>query len=135
MISRQFSQSRLRISIAIGEPIGEPGPHSREELDGVGLDLHAAAAAVALLATSQIGVDVARDQRDTRRSAFKDRDQCRAVRFAGGCESKHLRNYVTRSPVASVLRYPFSVSDPFKSAQSEKKTKSPAVRPSSRSLH
>ena len=60
MISCQFFQSRLWISIAIGEPRVSPARTPERNSIGVLLDLHAAPAAVALLAARELGVDVGR---------------------------------------------------------------------------
>ena len=87
MISCQFFQSRLRMSIAIGEPSVSPARTPRQELDRVALDLHAAAAAVALLAAGELGVDVGGEQGEPGRHAFEHRDERGTVRFAGGGEA------------------------------------------------
>ena len=88
MISCQFFQSRLRMSIAIGRADRLAGAHAGQKLDGVPLDLHAAPAAVALLAARELGVDVGREQRNARRHSFENADEGWSVRFAGGGEAK-----------------------------------------------
>ena len=63
-------------------PVAEAGV----DLDLVGLDLLARAAAVALLAAAEVGVDRGLVERQARRQAADDRDQRRPVRLAGGDE-------------------------------------------------
>ena len=62
MISCQFFQSRLWISIAIGEPSVSPARTPDRNSIDVLLDLHATPAAVALLAPRELGVDVVGEQ-------------------------------------------------------------------------
>ena len=50
----QLTQSRLRMSMAIGAPVVRPLAHARENLGAVAFDLHAAAASVAALAPPQL---------------------------------------------------------------------------------
>jgi hypothetical protein len=45
----------------------------------VGLDLHASAASVALLAASKLAIDVGDDKRKTRDHAFEDGNKCLTV--------------------------------------------------------
>jgi hypothetical protein len=61
-------------------PLPQPGEH----LDLVGLDRLARAAAVALLAAAQVGVDLPALQLEPGRQARQDRDERRPVRLAGG---------------------------------------------------
>ena len=65
-----------------------PVPEAGEHLDLVLLELLARAAAVALLAAVQVGVDRGAVERQPRRQAGQDRDERRPVRFAGGAESE-----------------------------------------------
>ena len=51
------------------------GAHAGQKLDRVLLDLHAAPAAVALLAARELGVDVVRKQRNARRHSFENADE------------------------------------------------------------
>ena len=89
MISCQFFQSRLRMSIAIG-----PTRASRRRVRRRGistasvLDLHAAPATVALLASRELGVDVRRKQRQASGHAFEHAHEGLAVRFACGGETE-----------------------------------------------
>ena len=61
-----------------------PVPQAGEHLDLVRLDLLARAAAVALLAPPQVGVDRVPVEDEPGRQAADDRDERRAVRLAGG---------------------------------------------------
>ena len=65
-----------------------PVPEAGEHLDLVLLELLARAAAVALLASVQIGVDRGAVEREPGRQAGQDRDERRPVRLAGGGESE-----------------------------------------------
>ena len=58
-----------------------------EDLDGVGLDLHPSAAAVALLAPPKLVVDRGDVDIETGGNALDDGDEGFAVRFAGCCEA------------------------------------------------
>ena len=69
--------------------------HAREKLDPVGLDLHPAAAPVALLPAPEFVIDLLGVDLHAGRQAFDDRDECLAVRFAGGCESELHRHHST----------------------------------------
>ena len=89
MISCQFAQSRLRISIAIGRADRLARAHAGEELRGVPLDLHAASAAVALLAASEVRVDVRRRGGGAGGHALEDADKGLAMGFACGGEAEH----------------------------------------------
>ncbi len=62
--------------------------HARADLDRVGLDLHAPAAAVAELAPGHVAVQRLAVELEARGQALDDRDEARAVRFAGGCEGQ-----------------------------------------------
>ena len=88
MISCQFFQSRLWISIAIGDPMRLARANAGQELDGVLLDLHAAPAAIALLAPRELGVDVVGEQRQARRHSFQNAHERLPVRFTGGRETE-----------------------------------------------
>ena len=55
------------------------GAHAGEEFDGVLLDLHAASAPIALLATRELNVHVVREQRQASGNPFHDRNECGAV--------------------------------------------------------
>ncbi len=57
----------------------QPAPDPGEELGAVGLDLHATAAAVALLAPGQLGVDPGEIERQAGREALGDGGQRRPV--------------------------------------------------------
>jgi hypothetical protein len=65
------------MSMAMGEP------------HRILLDLHASAAAVALLAPHEIDVDVGGEKGETGRHPLENRDECRPVGFTGGREAKH----------------------------------------------
>src|SRR5581483_10008585 len=69
------------------EGLAEADPGS--ELHLVALDLHAAAAPVALLATGEVAVDVLGRDGDAGRKALHDRGQCGPMRLPGGEEAKH----------------------------------------------
>ncbi len=56
--------------------------NARGERHAIVLDLHAAASAVAALTARKIGVDVVRDERQTRDDPIHHRGDSRAVRFA-----------------------------------------------------
>ncbi len=64
------------------------GADAGQEFDGVLLDLHAAPAAVALLAPRELAVDVRRKQRQARRHSFENAHEGRAMRFTGGRETE-----------------------------------------------
>jgi len=59
-------------------------PNSAPDLGAIGLDLHAAAAAMAELAAGQIAVDIVGGQFDPRRDPFDQGDETGAVRLTGG---------------------------------------------------
>ena len=63
------------------------GAHAGEKLDVVLLDLHAAAAAVALLAADELLVDVSGEQWQAGGAALEQRDEGFAVGFSGGREA------------------------------------------------
>ena len=65
------------------------GANAGEELDAVGLDLHASSAPVALLATCEVDVDISGEQWKAGRDAFEDRNERGSVRLAGGGEAEH----------------------------------------------
>src|SRR5262249_34704512 len=75
--------------VAIGDQQGYRAPqraavpHARADLDGVALDLHAAAAAVAELATRHVSIERPAVELQPGRHPLDDRDQARSVRFAG----------------------------------------------------
>ena len=75
-------------------------PEAGEHLDLVLLELLARAAAVALLAPVEVGVDRSPVEREPRRQPGQDRDERRAVRLAGGGERGSQRH----SRGESVLR-------------------------------
>ena len=77
------------MSIAIGTPIVSPARTPDRISDRVALDLHAAPAAVALLASRELGVDVRREQRKAGGHALENADESLAVRFACGGEAEH----------------------------------------------
>ena len=58
-------------------------------VDLVGLDLHAAAAAVALLSAPELAIDEVDVDGDTGGQAGDERDESFAVRFSGGFETNH----------------------------------------------
>src|SRR3954452_15572048 len=64
--------------------VAHPGGH----LGAVGLDLHAAAAAMAELAPREVAVDVLGPQLETGGEALHDRGQARAVRLPRCCEAE-----------------------------------------------
>ena len=94
MIACQFFQSRLWISIAIGEPSVSPARTPERNSIDVLLDLHASSAAVALLAAREFNVDVVGKQRHAAGHSFQNAHESWAVRLAGGCESKVHRGRV-----------------------------------------
>jgi hypothetical protein len=61
-------------------------PETREDLDLVGLDPLARTSPVSLLAPTQVSVDRALIEHQSRGQAAEDRDERRAVRLAGGGE-------------------------------------------------
>ena len=63
------------MSIAIGEPSVSPARTPERNCDGVLLDLHAAAASVALLAAREVDVDVGGEERQAGRHSFENRDE------------------------------------------------------------
>ena len=87
--SVQFFQSLFWMMMAIGEPMvcecRTPATISR----AVGLDLHAAAAAVALLAPPQFAIDGVERDRDAGGQSGQRGDQALAVRLSGCFETKH----------------------------------------------
>ena len=88
MTSSQLAQSRLWISIAIGEPSVSPARTPDEPLDPVLLDLHPRAAAVALHPAAEVVVDDGGGDRQPGGHALDDDDERLAVRLAGGGEAK-----------------------------------------------
>ena len=72
---------------AEGHPVADAG----EDLDGVGLDLHAAAAAVAALAAAEVGVDGGAVHGDARGQAVHHHGERGAVGLAGVEEAQHLK--------------------------------------------
>ena len=87
--SRQFSWSLLRTSerhrAAQGPAVADAG----EDLHAVGLDLHAAAAAVAALAPAQVRVDRGAVHGETGGQAVHHHGERGAVRLAGGQQAQH----------------------------------------------
>ena len=67
---------------------GEAVAHSGPDLDRVGLDLHATAAAVAELSPGHVPVEGFAVEFEAGGQPFNDGDQTRSVRLASGCESK-----------------------------------------------
>ena len=67
---------------AEGVPVADAGA----DLDGVGLDLHPAAAAMAELAAGHVAIEPLAVELETGRHALDDGHQSGAVRFAGGRE-------------------------------------------------
>ena len=87
MISGQFFQSRFGMTIAIGEPMVSPARTPDRNSTCVLLDLHAAAAAVALLAADELCVTSSASSGSPAGQPFKNGDQGLAVAFAGGGEA------------------------------------------------
>ena len=85
----QFTQSRFSISIAIGPPIVSPAAHAGEDVGAIGLDRHAAAAAVAALSAAEIAGDAVEIDGKPGGDAFENDDEGAAVRFASGEKSHH----------------------------------------------
>ena len=65
-----------------------------KDMCGVALDLHAAAAAIALLAAPEFAVDERLIDFQSRRQAGKEGDQSLAVRFSGSEITQHKRSIV-----------------------------------------
>ena len=65
-------------------------PDARHDLDRVFLDLHAAAAAVTLLAPPQLAIDERRSNGHAGRKTGQSGDQALPVRLAGGFEAQHV---------------------------------------------
>ena len=63
--------------------------HAGHNFGAVGLDLHAAAAAVALLAAPELAIDGVERDGDAGRESGQRRHQAFAVRLAGGLKSQH----------------------------------------------
>src|SRR5271170_314359 len=63
--------------------------HAGEDVDLVGLDLHAAAAAVALLAAPELAVDEVDIDSEAGGQARDERDEGFAVRLSGGFKTDH----------------------------------------------
>jgi len=72
--------------------VADPG----EDLDGIALDLHAAAAAVAALAALEVRVDGGPVHGEAGGQAFDDHSERGSVGFAGG-EEAQAPEYTTRS--------------------------------------
>ena len=72
--------------------------HARQDLDRVGLDLHAPAAAVAALPPAQVGVDLLAQDGHARGQAVHDDGQSGTVRLAGSEKAQHGRNRGARIP-------------------------------------
>ena len=70
----------------MGEPMVLPVAHAAHDMGVVALDLHAAAAAIALLAPPQLAVDELLIDRKPSRHAGEQRDQRLSVRLTGGGE-------------------------------------------------
>lgn len=78
---------------------------TREYLDAVCLDLHAAAAPVAVLTACKLRIDRLMRNGQSRRNAVKNRRQCRAVRFAGRHKTQMAHsNPPVVSQISSVLK-------------------------------
>ena len=69
-------------------------PDAGEDLHPVLFDLHPAAAAVALLASRQFGIDVVRSEAEACGDTLEYRRQPWTVRFAGGQEAQHGADYI-----------------------------------------
>ena len=63
--------------------------HAADDFGAIGLDLHAPAAAVALLAPPQFAVDGVEGNGDAGGQSRQRRDQALAVRLTRGFKSKH----------------------------------------------
>ncbi len=63
--------------------------HAGDNFGAIGLDLHAAAAAVALLAAPKLAIDRVEGNRDARRESGERGHQPFAVGLAGGFKSQH----------------------------------------------
>ena len=82
-------ESLLGISIVIGRADGFAHADAGEEFDVVGFDFLPSAASVAALAAAEFRVDEVNIDRHAGGHAFDERDQCPAVRFAGGSVGQH----------------------------------------------
>jgi hypothetical protein len=71
--------------------------HAGDDLYGVGLDPHAAAAAIALLAPPQLAIYFLQGNRDPRGKPGEGSNQAFAVRFACGLKTKHSENFQSRT--------------------------------------
>ena len=97
----------LRLPLGVGDrdgdrrserlPVADPG----DDLEGVGLEALASAAAVAVPPPRQLVGDLLRADGDARRQPLEDRDEALAVRFTGREQAKHAPMIVNaRSPTA-----------------------------------
>ena len=92
----QLTQSRLRMSIAIGAPVVRPLRTPGQDLGAVAFDLHAPAAAVAALAAPQLPVEPVDVDLEAGRHAVDGDDERLAVRLAGAEKSEHSRSFYTK---------------------------------------
>ena len=83
-----------------------PVANSAGDLRCVALDLHAAAATVAELAPSHVRIEVLRCDLKASRQALDDASQARAMRLAGGCQSKAHERSLFAGPRATGRRLP-----------------------------
>ena len=74
-------------------------PHAAEDVRRVALDLHAAAAAIALLATPQFAVHEFQVDRQTRGHAGEQRHQRLSVGLTGCRKSEHEENSIVADAV------------------------------------
>src|SRR5665213_1780262 len=78
-----------------GRADGFAVPHAGEDVDLVGFNLHASAAAIALLAAPEFAVHKIKVYGDASRQSGNERNQCLAVGFAGCGETDHIDSIVT----------------------------------------
>ena len=86
----QLTQSRLRISRAIGAPVVRAVADAGEDLRAVAFDGHPPSAAVAALPPPELLVERVDVELEARRHAVDGDDERLAVRFAGGEKSEHV---------------------------------------------
>src|ERR1700732_4999642 len=89
--------------VVVGDLDGDGGAdglavsHAGENVDLIGFDLHAATAAVSLLAAQEFASDEVEVDGEASGEAGDERDECFAVRLAGGFETDHDYLIVTKA--------------------------------------
>src|ERR1019366_4654513 len=81
-------------------------PNARDELCGVGFNLHATAAPVAALTALEFAVHIVKIHSQARGQSLKDRNQALPMRLSGGLETQHVSHSdagVARHPNFGIL--------------------------------